>query len=108
MNIIKNIWKLLILLCTCTGFSQNVTNTWSFGKMGLNFATTPPTVLSDGGVSADEGCTSISDNAGNLLFYSNGETVYNKSHSIMSNGNGLSGSASTSQSSLIVKKKREQ
>ncbi|MDI1355931.1 MAG: gliding motility-associated C-terminal domain-containing protein [bacterium] len=36
-----------------------------------------------------QGCASIADQAGNLLFYSNATTVYNKSHGVMANGTGL-------------------
>lgn len=36
-----------------------------------------------------EACASISDSAGNLLFYTNGEKVWNKNHEVMPNGEGL-------------------
>ncbi|MDI1353581.1 MAG: T9SS type A sorting domain-containing protein [bacterium] len=43
---------------------------------------------------------SISDAAGNLLFYTNGITVWNASHTVMPNGNGLSASSSTINNTL--------
>jgi gliding motility-associated-like protein len=41
---------------------------------------------------------------GNLLFYTNGVTVWNKNHEVMPNGDELLGNVSSTQSALIVKK----
>jgi hypothetical protein len=49
-----------------------------------------------------EGCASISDENGDLLFYTNGITVWDANHDVMPNGNGLYGSTSSSQSAVIV------
>ncbi|MBT8184232.1 MAG: T9SS type B sorting domain-containing protein, partial [Eudoraea sp.] len=51
-----------------------------------------------------EGCATISDTFGNLLFYTDGLTVYNSNHEIMENGEGLYGDPSSTQSALIVPK----
>jgi hypothetical protein len=51
---------------------------------------------------APEGSSSICDANGQLLFYSNGETIYNRNHNIMLNGDKLSGNISSVQSCLIV------
>src|SRR5258706_5132995 len=81
-------------------FSQNETAKWYFGgNAGLDFMTSPPTILTNGALSAD-GCSGISDGAGNLLFYTNGATVWNKSHVVMANGTGLFG-GNNFQSALI-------
>lgn len=64
----------------------------------------PPSSILTSTMYADEGTTSICDEQGNLLFYSNGETVYNKYDVPMANGSNLAGSSSSSQSSIIVKK----
>jgi hypothetical protein len=50
----------------------------------------------------NEGQSVISDSAGTLLFYTNGEVVWNKNHQIMPNGSGLLGNISSTQSSIIV------
>ncbi|MBS1609919.1 MAG: gliding motility-associated C-terminal domain-containing protein [Bacteroidetes bacterium] len=47
-------------------------------------------------------CSSISDTAGNLLFYTNGITVYNRNHKVMQNGDGLVGSIHSPQGCIIV------
>ena len=84
--------------------AQNQGNFWSFGYgAGLDFNTGIPISVSSQ-LSTLEGCASISDNNGNLLFYSDGSLVYNKDHFLMPNGSGLLGHSSSSQSAIIVKK----
>ncbi|MBP7261658.1 MAG: gliding motility-associated C-terminal domain-containing protein [Bacteroidia bacterium] len=70
--------------------------------MGLSFKSGIPMPIYDGAMVAKEGCAAVSDSAGNLLFYTNGENIWNKSHQIMSNGGGLFGGNSSTQSSLIL------
>ncbi len=54
-------------------------------------------------MSAIEGCSSIADAAGNLLFYTDGATVYNSSHVTMANGTMLFGNNSACQACVIIK-----
>ncbi|MBL0273127.1 MAG: gliding motility-associated C-terminal domain-containing protein [Chitinophagaceae bacterium] len=82
-------------------------NIWYFGKKaGLNFNSTAnqpiPFPVLNSAMDADEGSASICDNNGNLLFYSNGLTVYNRNHQVMVNGDGLMANISTVQSCIIV------
>ncbi len=94
----------LLLFSFCTN-AQDIKRTaiWYFGQnAGINFNTTPPTPLTDGAMDTKEGCATICDTSGNLLFYTNGEKIWNKNHQIMENGNGLLGHWSSTQSSLIV------
>jgi len=84
--------------------SQNQNSKWYFGNLaGLDFMTTPPTILTNGMMSTQEGCASVSDALGNLLLYTDGITIWNRAHNIMANGSGLSGNSSTSQSGVVVK-----
>ena len=69
---------------------------------GLNFATTPPTALTNSAMNAFEGCATISDTAGNLLFYTNGNMVWNKNHNTMPSGNSLNGDGAATQTAIIV------
>lgn len=48
--------------------------------------------------------STISDTNGNLLFYTNGDTIWNKNHLVMANGTGLLNCQSSSQGGLIIKK----
>jgi gliding motility-associated-like protein len=85
------------------GFTQNYYNNWYFGhNAGLSFNTSPPTALAGGQINTPEGTASISNSAGNLLFYTDGVTVWGRNHAVMPNGTGLNGHPSSSQSALIV------
>jgi len=98
----KLLYTLFFLTCF-TSYSQGEANNWYFGeRAGLSFGTTPPTPLNDGKLSTLEGCTSISDATGNLLFYTDGSIIYTKEHEVMRNGNGLKGDFSSTTSALIV------
>ncbi|MFV9550519.1 T9SS type B sorting domain-containing protein [Algibacter sp. PT7-4] len=88
-------------------YSQNEASTWYFGyNSGVKFDLGDNTVsaLSDGKINTFEGCTSISDQDGDLLFYTDGITVWNKNHDVMSNGTNLFGDPSSTQSAIIVPK----
>nr|MBK9652187.1 T9SS type A sorting domain-containing protein [Bacteroidota bacterium] len=84
-----------------TAFAQKETAHWYFGyNAGIDFTSGVPVNDPNGALSATEGCTSMSDGYGNLLFYSDGQFVWNKNHAQMPNGNGLMGGGSSSQSAL--------
>ena len=88
-------------------FSQLEASNWYFGyNAGLNFDqnTGNVTAITDGRLNTNEGCTSISDDQGNLLFYTDGLTVYDATNSVMQNGSGLQGNPSSAQSAIIVPK----
>lgn len=95
---------ILITLSTLT-FGQLENNNWFFGyNNGLNFSTFPPS-NTPGSLSTFEGCASISDNTGNLLFYTDGKSVYNKNHVYMTNGNNsLLGNSTATSSAVIIPK----
>ena len=83
--------------------AQGENNNWYFGfNAGVSFNNGIPQALTDGSISSREGCTAISDSNGNLLFYSDGITAFNRNHQAMPNGSGLLSNFSSTQSSLIV------
>jgi gliding motility-associated-like protein len=100
--------KRLFLLLLCFPlllFSQNEGNIWYFGwNAGLDFNSGAPVALTDGQLFTLEGCASMSDMNGDLLFYTDGMVVYNKNHVLMPNGSGLLGHNSSTQSAIIIKK----
>ena len=107
----KKITLLLFLFFTVFVFAQKEANYWYFGNnAGLHFLDDGTVVpLSDGNMTTNEGCSSISDAQGNLLFYTDGRTVWDKNHVIMPNGDylggtGLLGDPSSTQSGIIVPK----
>ncbi len=90
-------------------FAQKQASIWYFGHhAGLDFSTSPPTVLEDGNKMATfEGCTTICDSSGNLLFYSDGISIWDSSHNLMKDNlgnpvNNLKGDPSAVQSGLVV------
>lgn len=76
---------------------------WYFGQQaGLDFRVAPPLPLANGLLISDEGCSSRADSLGNLLFYTNGATVWNRQHQVMAGGTGLSGNISTTQHLVVA------
>jgi gliding motility-associated-like protein len=101
---------LILLFFAFNVYSQKQANIWYFGEnAGLDFSTNPPTALTDGGIDTYEGCSSFSDADGNLLFYSDGITVWDKNHKIMqytdlTDADNLKGDPSSTQSGMIIPK----
>lgn len=104
----KHFYSLFFFLLSLSLFAQGEANNWYFGQFaGVTFNTNPPTALLDGQLTTLEGCSSISDTSGNLVFYTDGRTVWDKEHNIMPNadyfgGTGLMGDPSSTSSGLIV------
>ncbi|MBT6835096.1 MAG: hypothetical protein HOA61_03550, partial [Bacteroidetes bacterium] len=79
------------------------TNNWYFGlNAGLEFNSNYPKVLTDGNIVTGGGSAIMSDTSGNLMFYSDGENVWNKNHDLMPNGQGLLGLNGSTQAALII------
>lgn len=92
------------LFCS-SSFSQGESNFWYFGSnAGLDFNGGVPVAITDGQLNTSEGCATVSDPSGNLLFYTNGFTVWDKTHTPMPNGTGLLGHSSSTQSAVIIQK----
>ena len=84
-------------------YAQLETSNWYFGQnLGLKFQGNEISPLTDGQLFTGEGCAVISDKNGELLFYTDGSTVYNRIHQVMLNGTDLKGSSSSTQSAIIV------
>ncbi|NSW45085.1 MAG: T9SS type A sorting domain-containing protein [Bacteroidales bacterium] len=78
-------------------------NIWYFGKYaGITFNTGHPVAIYGGQTNTIEGVATICDLNGNLLFYTEGTTIWNRFHQVMPNGSGLLGHYSAAQSSIIV------
>jgi len=109
----KNFLFIVVLVSgILTSLAQGEANNWFFGNgAGLVFNNLTGTVTASaaaaGTINTAEGCSSISDVNGNLLFYTDGRNVWDRNHQIMPNGNynngtGLLGDPSSTSSALIV------
>lgn len=101
----KQIYLIFFLFLVIPSKAQKESNNWFFGNgAGFGFNIDNPGPFTDGAINTWEASSSISDANGNLLFYTNGNTVWTKDHSVMNNGTGLSGSSSSTQGALIIPK----
>jgi hypothetical protein len=97
---------MFILINSHNLFSQKEFTNWIFGRnAGISFNTPDLKTININGSQLNtwEGCSSVSDKNGNLLFYSDGTKVWNKNNQLMPNGTNLNGYYSASQSGIVVK-----
>ena len=105
----KNLLCILFILPLFVA-GQSAADWWYFGvNAGLHFTPTGPVAVLDGQLNSTQGCSSISDEFGNLLFYSKGDEIWDASHNPMLNSAGLIGNSGgnpaagdASQNSYIV------
>ncbi len=82
---------------------NNRFNQWYFGDhWTLDFNYDPPLHTKSSAMSSFEGSASIADQNGNLLFYTNGEKIWNRNNQVMPNGSGLLGDEAAAMPALIV------
>ena len=104
-SIVRVLLVPILLLCGAASLqAQKEYNVWYFGdSAGVTFNTPTPSALTDGRMYAVEGCASIADHTtGQLLFYTDGITVLDRTHRPMPNGTNLAGGPSTAQAAHIV------
>src|SRR5688500_17669827 len=99
----KNLLAISFLTgCMFTANSQNEANHWFFGTYAhLDFSGGAP-VVGMGALTTSEGTASMSYPNGDVMFYTNGVDVWDSTNTIMSNGSGLMGDVSTTQSALVI------
>jgi len=88
----------------CNYVKPTEANQWIFGnKARVNFNQTPlnttPTPIE---FNTPYGVSSISDENGDLLFFTNGSTVWNRNLAVMQNGSNLGGYSWSSQTSINI------
>lgn len=95
---------ILLLFCCYSVQGQGENNAWIFGHdAGLNFNSGTPVAIQKH-IGSDEGCASVSNENGSLLFYCIGTTVWNKNGQMMPNGSNIVPYAAigSSQGAVIV------
>ncbi len=87
-------------------FSQKETEKWYIsGNGALDFSSGSPVALGNNAMNLSwEGCASIADANGNLLFYTDGSWLYDKNHTVPPNGSNLNGCNSVTQVAIFVPK----
>jgi hypothetical protein len=102
----KSLALFLVIIVQYQGYvlAQNEQSKWYFGDhAALDFLNNGPTPIFNSVMFSYEGCASIADASGNLLFYTGGDTVFNSNHQVMANGGNILGGHDAVQSSLIIK-----
>ena len=100
---LKIVYLLLGFCYSSVLYAQKEADNWYFGsKAGVSFKTGKAVALTNGQLNTQEGCATISNSAGRLLFYTDGISVWDSTHNVMSNGTGLKGNSSSTQSGVIV------
>ena len=83
--------------------TQSITSTPIFGGGGAQTLNGIPTPLTGSALANQlEGVFGMSDANGNLMFYSDGVTIWNRNHVAMTNGSGLTGHWSSTQSGIVI------
>tara|TARA_B100000401_G_scaffold437647_1_gene383757 strand:+ start:1067 stop:4315 length:3249 start_codon:yes stop_codon:yes gene_type:complete len=98
---------LLLLFLPFFLLGQGEYNQWRFGYgSGLDFNSGTPIVV-ESSIQSSESAASVSNCSGQLLFYTDGETVWASNNSIMDGGfdlRGVGGAYPSSQGAIIVKR----
>lgn len=83
--------------------AQQEGSRWYFGSYaGLQFINDTVYNLSGSAMWDNDNSSTICDPAGNLLFYTNSVTVWNRNHQVMKYGDNLLGSTTSGQCGIIV------
>ncbi|HEY5692082.1 MAG TPA: PKD domain-containing protein [Cyclobacteriaceae bacterium] len=85
------------------GLEEQRANIWYFGNQaGIDFnpLPNPPVPLDDSAMDAPEGTSTISDRNGNVIFYTDGDKVYDRTHTEIATG--IGGDPLSAQAALIV------
>lgn len=93
---------IMLILSVTVAFAQPETETWYFGiGAGIDFTSGKPEMIS-GPLKTNEGCSIFCDRFGKPMFFTDGQTIWNRENKIMQNGTGLMGHPSSTQSAVVV------
>ncbi len=76
-------------------------NIWYFGnKGGIDFNKQPPKALGNSAMDTPAGCAIVCDQNGQTIFYTNGNSVWDKTNTLIASG--IGGDSTSSESALII------
>lgn len=104
MNL-KHVLAACLLLIGGNLIGQKEYATWYFGnKAGIDFNSGTATAITNSGMTALDNPACVSDSAGNILFYCDGTQLYDRTHTVTTNGSGLLGHVSGGHAATIVRR----
>ena len=93
---IKILFIVLYFYFSPKSFCQEEHFNWFYGHLcGLSFQGNSVSNQNLSNMYTEECSAAISDDFGNLLFYTNGQEVFNKNYTLMPNGSGILGHVSS-------------
>jgi DNA-binding beta-propeller fold protein YncE len=96
---------LVFLACDACECMEAEATEWYFGDgAGIDFSIVPPASIAGGSINTGEGSSVIHDADGNMLFYTDGITIWDRDHNPMPGSGSLFGHTSSTQSAIIVPK----
>lgn len=104
LYIFKVLSLLLLIACTAVSYSQNQNNNWVFGRQaGISKTPNGISTIQNSKINALEACGTVSNPVtGELMFYTDGVTVWDSTNTSMPNGEDLKGANSCAQGALIL------
>ncbi|MCF2447062.1 gliding motility-associated C-terminal domain-containing protein [Dyadobacter sp. CY345] len=96
---------IVVLLFSPTVFAQESkrANVWFFGyNAGIDFNKGRPVGIANNELTQREGCSSVADELGKLVLYTDGIRIWNKKHKLISGDVELGGNDTSTQSALII------
>jgi len=83
------------------GTADQRTNLWYFGdKAGIDFSQNPPKATDVSQLNAPEGVAMVGDRNSTALFYTDGDRIFDRNHSLITSG--LGGSPNSTQGATII------
>jgi gliding motility-associated-like protein len=106
-------WAAVVSPTGCTSYDQiQVTtygddtqdnNQWYFGEMaGIDFNNGATPITDENLMTSPAAASSMSDANGELLFYTNGVSIWNQEHELMVNGDDIGGDSTSVQGAMII------
>ncbi len=78
-------------------------NIWYFGSQaGIDFNPPGANAITDGAMDAMEGCTAVSDRNGQIIFYTDGDIIFDQTHTQIDIGLGGTPNATGSSSQSVI------
>ena len=98
----RYLFQVLLFVSMSSLYGQHYGDVWMFGSnSGFDFSACVPMPIQSNNIGFEE-CSTISDDNGDLLFYTNSDNVWNKNNDLMPNGSMIYNSSGTLSQVLII------